>query len=109
MINLICAYYTFVFIIVGFIGSSILSISETVYNLDEVLTSKQQFIRCIFMYQVAIWELLSEDINIIGMMILEILTTLSVWFLNILVFLILVILLLLKGICFLFYILFKKR
>lgn len=109
MINLIGAYYTFVFIIVGFIGSFALSISEEVYNIDEVLTSKRQFIRCIFMYQVAIWELLSEDINIIGMLILEILTTLSVWFLNILVFLILIVLLILKGVCFSFYMIFKKR
>ena len=103
------AYYTFVFIIVGFIGSFTLSISGEVYNIDEVLTSKQQFIKCIFMYQVAIWESLSEDINIIGMMILEILTTLSVWFLNVLVFLILIVLLILKCVCFSFYMIFEKR
>ena len=109
MINLMWAYYTFVFIIVGFIGSFTLSISGEVYNIDEVLTSKQQFIKCIFMYQVAIWESLSEDINIIGMMILEILTTLSVWFLNVLVFLILIVLLILKCVCFSFYMIFEKR
>lgn len=109
MINLMWAYYTFVFIIVGFIGSFTLSISGEVYNIDEVLTSKQQFIKCIFMYQVAIWESLSEDINIIGMMILEILTTLSVWLLNVLVFLILIVLLILKCVCFSFYMIFEKR
>lgn len=102
-------YYTFVFIFIGFIGTFSISISDSIFELDSVLISKQDFKRCVFMYQYSVYELLSDYINKKGIVILEILTTLNVWVLNIFVFLLLVTLLILKNICILFYKLFNKE
>lgn len=109
MISGIIFYYFFVFVFIGYVGSFAISISDLVFEIDSVLKSKSDFIRCVFMYQFAIYELFSDCINTKGIVILEIITTLSVWFLNIIVFLLLVTLLILKKICILFYKLFNKE
>jgi len=58
------------------------------------------------MYQLQVKAFLEDEINIVGMVILEILTTLSVWFLNIAVFFILLFYLPIKGICYGFWLIF---
>lgn len=109
LIELIFIYYIFILIFVGFIGTLCIISDDFIYESGGELSSKKNFIRCIFMYQFALWEYLSEEINMAGMIILEILVTLSVWFLNIIIFFCLLFLLIMKGICLLFYAIFKKK
>ncbi len=108
IMNLIGFYYTLV-LIPGLLISLFISLTDYVYDMEQVLISKKHFIRCVFMYQVAVWKRLSEEINSVGMIILEVLTTLSIWVLNIFIFLILLALLIFKIICLLFYAVFKKK
>lgn len=109
IVNILTVYYTLVFTIVGVCGSLAIAFLEEVYDSDCCLSNKEDFIHCIFMYQFAIKYLLEDEINIVGMAILEILTTLSVWFLNIGIFLILLFCLLIKGICYGFWLIFRKK
>lgn len=109
MTEIIAIYYTFVFVVVGIFCSLWISLRDEVYETEDTLSSKKHFIRCIFMYQFAIYEFLSDYINKTGIIILEILGTVSVWFLNIIIFALLCILLILKWLCIGFYKVFKKR
>lgn len=102
-------YYFFVAILVGVVGSLAISISDEIYEMDLVLTDKKEFVRCIFMYQFAVYYLLKGKINKAGMIILEIFVTLSVWFLNVIVFAFLLALLILRGICCLFWLIFRVK
>lgn len=108
-IELIIIYYAVIFVAVGIIGTLIIALTDEIFRLDDVLLNKKDFVKCIFMYQVAIKMLLEYDINTAGILILEILTTLSVWFLNIIVFAILVVCLILKGIGYGFWPIFRKK
>ena len=94
---------------VGVWGSLIIYLDESVFDDNNILSNKHEFIKCVFMYQVALYQFLREEINVCGIVILEILITASVWFLNIMVFGILIIILILKVICHMFYIVFRKR
>lgn len=108
--EILALYYTFALVFIGVLASLAISISGEVYEMDECLKNRKDFINCIFMYQVAVKMLLeSYGINIAGIIILEIITTLSVWFLNVFIFIILCVLLILKLICYLFWICFRKR
>lgn len=107
--NTIMSYYAIVFVIVGILGSLLFNIDGDIFNEEEILKNKSDFIKCVFMYQLRVWISLNDEINIIGMVILEILTTLSVWFLNIGIFLILLFCLLLKGACYGFWLIFRKK
>lgn len=109
IVNILDVYYIFIFVFVGVFVSLAITLSEEVYDIDCCLSSKEDFIHCIFMYQYAIKYLLEDEINILGVAILEILTTLSVWFLNVVVFIILLFCLLIKGICYGFWWIFGKR
>lgn len=109
VLNILLPYYVFIFVAVGVIGGLTINLDGTVYEVDDVLTDKHDFIKCVFMYQVASYQFLREEINVCGIVILEILITASVWFLNIMVLGILIILLILKAICHMFYIVFRKR
>lgn len=100
IVNILAFYYTFVFVFVGVIGSFAITLSGEVYDIDCCLGNKTDFIHCIFMYQFAIKYLLEDGINAVGIVTLEILTTLSVWFLNIGIFFIILFCLLIKGICY---------
>lgn len=108
-LEIVNTYYCFILVAVGIIGSLVISISDEIYEMDMVLTDKNEFFRCIFMYQFTVYELLKDEINEAGIIILEVLVTLSVWFLNVLVFLIVVFCLIVKLICRLFWIIFKKK
>lgn len=102
-------YYLIVFIFVGWMGSiAILSTGE-VLDSDEILSNLKDFFRCIFMYQLQMKVLLDDYISTAGIVIVEILTTLSVWFLNIRIFFILLLCLLVKGICYGFWLIFRKK
>lgn len=92
-------YYLFVFIFVGWIGS--ISITSD-YNIDSAF-------KTIFMYQYAIYEYNKDDLNIAGIIILEVLTTLSVWFLNVAIFLFVCVFYIWEWISDLFSWLFEKR
>lgn len=108
--EIIALYYTFILVFVGALGSLAISLSCEVYEMEDCLKNKKDFIHCIFMYQYAFAILLDMyGINKIGVFIAEILTTFSVWFLNVIVFAILCFLFALKMICYLFWILFRKR
>ena len=108
-LNILMPYYFFIFVAVGVLGSLVINLDGTIYEVDDILIDKHDFIKCVFMYQVASYQFLREEINFCGIVILEILITASVWFLNIMVFSILIIILILKAICHMFYIVFRKR
>lgn len=103
------SYYAIVFVVVGILGSLLFNIDGDIFNEEEILKNKSDFIKCVFMYQLRVWISLNDEINIIGMAILEILTTLSVWFLNIGIFFILLFCLLIKGVCYGFWLIFTKK
>lgn len=105
ILNIIMPYYA----IVGILGILFFDIDRDIFNEKEVLKTKSDFIKCVFMYQLKVWISLNDKINIIGMAILEILTTLSVWFLNIGIFFILLFCLLIKAACYGFWLIFRKR
>lgn len=109
ILNILLPYYFFVFTVVGILGSLIINIDGTVYEDSSILTDKHDFIKCVFMYQVASYQFLREEINVCGIVILETLITASVWFLNIMVLGILIIVLILKAICYIFWIVFRKK
>lgn len=109
IIYILTIYYTLVLVLVGVCGSLAITLLEEVYDIDNCLNNKTDFIHCIFMYQFAIKYLLEDRINTVGIVILEALITLSVWFLNIGIFFILLFCLLLKGICYGFCLIFRKR
>jgi hypothetical protein len=90
-----------VFVFVG-IGVSLVAVSD----LD--ILSKNKF-KQIFMYQYIVYKLASEHLNLAGVIILEILTTLSVWFLNIMIFIIICLWYIFSAIWNAFYFIFKKR
>lgn len=109
ILDIIFAYYFFIFVIVGLLGSLFISMEGNVYDDNRILSDLSEFIKCVFMYQVDAYKELNKEINIIGIVILEILITISVWFLNVMIFLCLIIVLILKMICNLFLTVFKIK
>lgn len=43
---------------------------EQIYSIDNCLTEKEQFLRCLFQWQVCVWEETSDFINLTGRIIL---------------------------------------
>lgn len=86
-----------------------ISISDDIFCFEEVLKNKNEFIKCVFMWQFGIYYLLEETINILGIIILEIVLTMLVIPFNLLVLIICITLLILKCICMLFYFTFRKK
>ena len=101
ILKILQLYYLFVFVFVG-IGAS-LSL------LDEGLLYEKNKLKIIFMYQYTVYQLAKDDLNAAGILILEIITTLSVWFLNILILVFMCLWYILSGMWGLFYFCFKKR
>lgn len=98
-------YYLFIFIFLG-IGGSLSFISDNISDFDDLFKNK---LKLIFMYQYMLYEIAEDKLNIAGIIILEILLTLSAWFLNLFVFVILCLWYILSAIWGLFYFVFKKR
>lgn len=107
--GILVSYYLVVFVSVGWIGSIVILSMEEVLDSDEILSNPKDFFRCVFMYQLQTKVFLEDYINVVGIVIVEILATLSVWFLNIGIFFIFLFCLLLKGICYGFWMIFRKR
>lgn len=95
-------YYLFVFIIVGIMGSSSILLNSDEFGLDNP-------IKYILMYQYAVYEMVKDKINIVGIILLETFVTFSVWFLNIIIASIIIIFYILYVICLLFLLIFKKH
>lgn len=81
---------------------------ENIFDIDYVLKDKKEFIRCLFMYQFFIYDNLKNKINPLGMIILFALSTFCFWSLNIIVFVTLIILLVIRILCLMFFKIFKK-
>lgn len=107
--DLLLLYYIFIFCFIGVICSLPIAAQEEVCDIDKVLISADNFVKCIFMYQIFVWKLLHKDINAVGIILAEILVTASVWFLNIGISLILIGALIIKHGWRLFCIIFKKK
>ena len=101
LIDVLGLYYLFVFVFIGIGGS--LAITS---NFEELFENK---LKLIFMYQYALYKIAEDKLNLAGIIILEILLTLSAWFLNVFVFVILCLWYVLSAIWNLFYFVFKKR
>ena len=77
ILKILQLYYLFVFVFVG-IGASL-------HLLDTGLLYEKNKLKLIFMYQYAVYQFAKDNLNAAGILILETITTLSVWFLNILI------------------------
>lgn len=101
ILKILQLYYLFVFVLIGIGGS--------LHLLDTGLLYEKNKLKLIFMYQYAVYQLASEHLNVAGILILEIITTFSVWFLNILIILVMCLWYIFSAIWDLFYFCFKKR
>lgn len=109
LLNIIAIYYVIVFFLIGMAGTLSILMEEYVFDIDNVFSDINDFICCILMYQVSVYEYLKDDINMCGIIILEIFTTFSVWFLNIIVLAMLCLVLVIKSMCHCFYVVFRKK
>jgi hypothetical protein len=101
ILKILQLYYLFVLIFIGIGGS--------LHLLDNGLLYEKNKLKLIFMYQYAVYQLASEHLNAAGILILETITTFSVWFLNILILVVMCLWYILSAIWDLFYFCFKKR
>lgn len=101
MIEIIAIIYACVALWVGIVG--------TAFIMSECDVMSGSIFKLIFMYQCAIYESTKDDLNIAGIIILEILTTMFVWFWNVIIFLLACIAYIFDAISDLFYFLFEKR
>ena len=99
-LNILGLYYLFVCVFVG-IGCSLLLIDEHALRGNKL--------KLIFIYQYTVYELSKDHLNVAGILILETITTLSVWFLNILIIVFMCLWYILSGMWASFYFCFKKR
>ena len=88
--------------------AAILFIRFCIYWNTGLLQEKNK-LKLIFMYQYAVYQLAKDDLNAAGILILETITTLSVWFLNILILVFMCLWYIFSAIWDLFYFIFKKR
>ena len=100
ILNILQLYYLFVLVIVG-IGCSLILINDDLLHENKL--------KLIFVYQYAVYQLTKDELNKIGILILEIITTFSVWFLNILILIVMCAWYILSAVWDLFYFIFKKR
>lgn len=107
--GILVLYYLMIFIFVGWMGSIAILSMEEVLDSDEILSNPKDFFHCVFMYQLQMKAFIEDYINVAGIVIVEILTTLSVWFLNIGIFFIILLCLLVKGFCYGFWLIFRKK
>lgn len=96
-------------LIFSIISALLIGADDEVFDFEMALKRKRDFIRCVFMWQFAIYEYLNEELNTAGIVILEVLTTVLTLPMNIVAFTELCICLFIKGICILFYKVFQKR
>ena len=101
VLQILQLYYVLIIVFVGICGSLLL--------LDEGLLYERNKLKIIFMYQYAVYQLAKDHLNTAGILILEAITTLSVWFLNILILVFMFLWYILSAIWNLFYFCFKKR
>lgn len=93
---------------IGLMAMFVITMSDEVFNDSEILTDKREYFRCVFAFQYLIYDDLSELIKPLGIIILIVLTTFCFWHISVTTFIVLVIGLILKNICILFYRIFKK-
>lgn len=111
MENLLSIYFAvelFVFVFVGVAGSLAIALSDSVYDMDEVLTKKEEFLSFAFQWQVAIYQL-NNYIKPTGIWILIFLASIFVFPLNVLALEILCICELIRGIVWVFMKVFGKQ
>lgn len=99
--NILGIYYLLVFLLVGIAGS--------ITAMEEFDVMSGNKLKLVFMYQYMVYELAKENLNIAGIIILEIFTTFSVWFLNVIIFIIICLYYIFLAVWKLFYFVFKKR
>lgn len=105
MIGFLMIYYVMVLVFVGIGGT--LSLVDN----DDIIPyrGRPNFLKLIFMYQYAVYKLAKDSINIVGIILLELLTTLSVWFLNMIIVICICIYYIGLFICKGLYFVFRKR
>ena len=97
-----CLYIIYLFFLFIGIGGTLSCI-----NFEEELLKNK--LRLIFMYQYALYQIAKDDLNLTGIIILEILLTISAWFLNVAIFVFICLWYIFSTIWNLFYFVFKKR
>ena len=91
------------------VSSFIISIGNDVYDIETCLSDKKEFLKCVFMFQVALYMMTEQDINTVGIIILEIIITILTWYGSIFMFIILVAGLFVKIFVKLFIFCFRKK
>lgn len=105
MFDFLILYYVMVLVFVGIGGPLALADDRDIIPYS----GKVNHLKLIFMYQYAVYKLAKDDISIAGIILIELLTTFSVWFLNVLVLIVLCTYYVGLFICKLFYFIFRKR
>lgn len=95
--------------IASIMSALLICADDEVFDFEMALKRKRDFIRCVFMWQFAVYEYLNEALNTTGIVILEIITTALIFPENIMALASLLICLLFKGIAVAFYKIFCKR
>lgn len=94
---------------VGFPVLYAIMLSDDMYDFLNVFNNKKDFLGCVFTYQILVYIITKDHINLIGIIILEVIVSFLVLPINIITFIVLILLLIVIMICKLFYFLFKKR
>lgn len=100
-LTIILAIYLCISLFVGIVGF--------IFIIKECDIISGNIFKLIFMYQYAVYEWTKDDLNIVGIIILEILTTMFAWFFNVIIFFMVCTSYIFDAIYDLFYFLFAKR
>ncbi len=96
------------FLIVCTMAAFAISLSEFVFDFDQVLKSPKHFFRCVFQYQFCVLAL-KEYINTAGVVLLEVLVTILSFPANVLLFIVLLICEIFRFSCIGFLKLFERK
>lgn len=109
-LGILFGLYVAVSLLMVIVGGLVLCLDEQYYEMERVLTDKRDFIGCIFGFQMFVWDLAKDyHINILGAILMEIFITAFAIYYNILSFIVLMIVFVVKYFCKAFVFLFRKR
>ena len=73
MIGFLTFYFAMIFVFGFGLGGLVLCLME-VYDMDSCLSDKEQFFRCLFQWEVFVWEHSEDYVNFCGRVLLTSLT-----------------------------------
>lgn len=97
---------------ISFVAFCVLALAALGYesvDLEIVLSDRKEFIKCVFIFQVFVYEALKGTINKVGIAIVEILLTYFIYPWNVIFFVLLVFVKVIVFICHIFWLIFRIR